>query len=132
MPLHQRDFILRLIEQAGVAVARLKALLGLGGAAEAETVLHEAEGAQSALLGPIWPTVRLLDPASAAMLVGDPRRVSAWAELLRLQAAAYEIRGDAAEAERLTKQAEALEREAGRLKHAAGGGAGTTDPAVQT
>lgn len=118
MPLHQRDFILRLIEQAGAAITRLRAMLGLGTAAEAETVIQEAEAAQSALLGPLWPAVRLLDPASAVSLIGDTRRVGAWAELLRLQAAAHEIRRNAAEAERLTMRADGLERESARREQA--------------
>jgi hypothetical protein len=46
VPLHQRDFILRLIEQAGVAVARLEArLLGKSrnaGALEREAARMEA------------------------------------------------------------------------------------------
>ena len=116
MPLHQRDFILRLIEQAGAAVARLKARLGLGGATEAETVIREAEDAQTALLGPLAAAVRVLDPASAAMLVGESRQIRAWTELLRLQARAHELRGDSAQADRLTRRADALDREAARLE----------------
>ena len=51
MPLHQRDFILRLIEQAGAAVARLRAMLGLGTSAEA--------------LSPQWLRIALHDRAAA-------------------------------------------------------------------
>ncbi len=110
--LHQRDFILRLIEQAGAAVARLRAMLGLGNTAEAEIVVHEAEQAQAALFGALWASVRVLDPASAAMLVGDARQLHAWLDLLRVQAAAYEQIGAMAESQALTARADALERAA--------------------
>ena len=121
MPLHQRDFILRLIEQAGVALARLKAKL-LGKAADAGEILFEAEQAQSGLLGPLWPAVRHLDAASAAMLVGEPRMLRAWIELLRVEAAAHELAGNADHTNRLTVRVEALELEARRLEAAEQGG----------
>jgi hypothetical protein len=110
--LHQRDLILRLIEQAGVAVARLRARLGLGTTAEAEIVVREAEQAQAALFGSLWPSVRVLDPTSAAMLVGDARQFHAWLDLLRVQAAAYEQIGAMQEYQALTARADALERAA--------------------
>ena len=110
--LHQRDFILRLIEQAGVAVARLRARLGLGTTAEAENVVREAEQAQATLFGSLWPSVRVLDPASAAMLVGDARQLQAWLDLMRVQADAYEQIGAIQESQALTARADALERAA--------------------
>ena len=114
--LHQRDLILRLIEQAGVAVARLRARLGLGTTAEAEIVVREAEQAQAALFGTLWPSLRVLDPTSAAMLVGDARRLHAWLDLLRVQAAAYEQIGAKQEWQALTARADALERAAASVK----------------
>ncbi len=110
--LHQRDFILRLIEQAGVAIAQLRARLGLGTSAEAEVVVREAEQAQAALFGSLWPSVRVLDPASAAMLVGDARQLRAWLDLMRVQAAAYERIGAVQESQALTARADALARAA--------------------
>ncbi|HUF29260.1 MAG TPA: hypothetical protein VMM77_01260 [Gemmatimonadaceae bacterium] len=110
--LHQRDFILRLIEQAGTAAARLRAMLGLCSSADAEVVAREAEQAQAALLGSLWPAVRVLDPPSAAMLVGNERQLRAWVELLRVQAAARERNGAVEESRRLMTRAEALERHA--------------------
>jgi hypothetical protein len=112
MPLHQRDYILRLIEEAGAAIARLRVMLGAGDASELETVVQEAEAAQAALLPTVWPSVRLLDPRSAVMLIGDTRRVRAWAELLRIQADAHRQAGAVDQAARLTTRAEALEGEA--------------------
>jgi hypothetical protein len=120
MPLHQRDFILRLIEEAGAAVARLRARLGLGGLAEMETLVRDAETAQEALFGQLWPSVRLLDAHSAVMLIGDTRRVAAWAELLRIQAAAHRSAGAPEQADRLTSRADALRLEAERRDRAAG------------
>lgn len=111
MPLHQRDFILRLIEQAGIAAARIREMLGLGMVAP-ETMIQESENAQAALLGSLWPAVRVLDPASAVMLIGEVRQVVAWGELLRLQAAAHDRLGDQDQADRLRDRADALEREA--------------------
>lgn len=109
--LHQRDLILRLIEQAGAAIARLRARLGLG-ATEAERVVRDAEQAQAALFGQLWPSVRVLDPTSAAMLVGDARQLHAWLDLMRVQAAAYEQIGATEESQALTARADALERAA--------------------
>jgi hypothetical protein len=120
MPLHQRDYILRLIEQAGAAIARLRARLGLGGATEMETLVRDAETAQEVLLGPVWPSVRFLDPRSAVMLIGDSRRVAAWAELLRIQAAAHRQAGAPEHADRLASRADALQLEAERRDRAAG------------
>lgn len=114
--LHQRDFILRLIEQAGVAVARLRAMLGKGSSSDAELVVQEAAQAQAALFGPLWPAVRVLDPASAAMLIGEERQLRAWVELLRVQAAAHERLGRPVEAEGLISRADALERHASSAK----------------
>jgi K+-sensing histidine kinase KdpD len=110
--LHQRDFILRLIEQAGAAIAQLRARLGLGTSAEAEVVVREAEQAQAALFGSLWASVRVLDPTSAAMLVGDARQLHAWLDLMRVQAAAYEQIGATQESQALTARADALERAA--------------------
>jgi hypothetical protein len=95
-------------------------------------VIQEAATAEGALLGPIWPAVRLLDPASAAMLVGDARRVLAWAELLRLQSAAHELRGELEDADRLASRADALVSEADRLERAAGRDPGELGSAPRT
>jgi hypothetical protein len=114
--LHQRDFILRLIELAGVAVARLRAMLGQGGGSDAELVVQEADQAQAALFGSLWPVVRVLDPASAAMLISEERQLRAWVELLRVQAAAHERLGRLDEAAGLITRADALERHASSVK----------------
>ena len=60
----------------------------------------------------------MVDAASAATLVGDPRLLRAWIELIRVEASAHDLAGDAANATRLTTRADALEREAIRMEAA--------------
>jgi hypothetical protein len=104
-----RDYILRMIEEAGVALRRLLARL-TGRTAPPDEIAADAERAQAALLGPLWDTARLLDALGAAALVREPAQLALWAELMRVEAGARRAAGDAAAADALERRAEALAR----------------------
>ena len=106
MPAARDDYLLRLITQAAAAMRRLRELLVGGGSAE--EVVRDAGAAISALLGPQRSLLERLDAASAASIVGNADTVRAWSSLLLLQSEAEAIRGNTAEANRLSARARAL------------------------
>lgn len=106
----RQDYLLRLIEQAAVAIRRMRERLGGGGSAE--EVVRDAGAAIGELLGPHRSTLDLLDARSASALLGHDDRVVHWAMLLRLQAEAERLRGQEQQAIALETRAEALERAA--------------------
>lgn len=89
---YERDYIMRMIAAAAAAVARLRERLNSGAAPD--EIVREARVAQSALLGNEAVLLRALDASSAAHTIGDPERLAAWADLLRLEAEALEKAGD--------------------------------------
>src|SRR5918999_4114121 len=100
----QRDYILRLLEQAAAALRRLRELLGTGSAPPVE-IVEEARAAQAALFGNSWSLLQQVDVATATSLVRDPRQLAMWAELLRAEADATRVLGDAARATHLDTRA---------------------------
>lgn len=88
----QRDVVLRWIEQLARLVARL---LGRGTPGDLAEARQQVEEAAAALLGPLALLVPQLDAASAAELVSDPDRIFVYAQLLDLEAAVAEARGEA-------------------------------------
>lgn len=113
MPAAREDYLIRLIQQLGEALRRLKARLsGKLESGDAAEVDREAGSAIASLLGPHATLVRQLDAASAVRLVGDPGRVALWVEFLRLQADAQRLDGRGDSATRLEARAQALEQAA--------------------
>ena len=108
----QRDYILRLLEQAAAAVRRLRELLGAG-TAPSEEIVEEARAAQAELFGNSWTLLQQVDVATATSLVRDPRQLSLWADLLRVEAAATRSVGDSERAARLETRAAAIAAAAG-------------------
>lgn len=106
----RRDYILRLIQQAAAAARRLREQL-TGEAQPASDVARDAEQAIAELLGGgvQGQLLERVDAATAARLVGDPERVRAWIELLRVQADALAA-GSAQDEARIRERAAALER----------------------
>lgn len=102
----ERDYLMRMIAIAAAIVARLRERLRRG-EAPAE-VAQEARAAQGELLGKDASLLRALDAASAARLIGDRERLSAWAELLRVEAEALRQSGDAEGARRVEERARSL------------------------
>ena len=105
----QSDYILRMIEEIGAALRRLRELLARGVPAAPEVVV-EAERAQARLFGPLWATLSLVDPDTAAGLVPDSARLELWIQLVRVQADALRLAGDAPRADALEQRAKGLER----------------------
>lgn len=113
MPIAQRDYVLRLIEQIAALLRRLVEKLVHGRAAAPE-VVREAQQAQGELLGPLADILPRLDAGSAVQALGEPRQVALWIELLRLEATAVRLLGEG-------ERALALEGRAGELARALGG-----------
>jgi hypothetical protein len=103
----QRDYILRLLEQAAAVVRRLRELL-VGGSAEPSAIVEEARAAQAALFGDTWMLLQRVDVATATGLIRDSRQLAVWANLLRVEAEANRSLGDAARAEQLETRAAAI------------------------
>jgi hypothetical protein len=114
MPSAREDYLIRMIQQVGEILRRLRQrLTGKVDASDAAEIDREAGAAIATLLGPQAPLLQQLDAASAVRLVGDADRVGLWIALLRVQADARRAdtgRGDReAAAERLAARALALE-----------------------
>lgn len=107
----QDDYLIRLIRQMVQTILRIAGLRQGGEFEEAQSVIDHATGM---LLGPAADTLTLLDPATAAQVVGDPDRVIAWAGLLLEQARLHQVQGDLPAAENARERALALAREAVR------------------
>ncbi len=105
---NQRDELMRMVAQAAAAVARLRQRL-LGGDPPLD-VARDARSAQMELLGRDAPMLMMLDARSAAHAVGDPDRISAWAELLRVEAIALRDAGRDGEGAQLDSHADSLKR----------------------
>ena len=110
MPSARDDYLLRMIAQAATAIRRIRERL-MGGAG-AEEVVRDAGAAIGELLGPQRSMLELLDPQSAASLLGRDERVMHWVALIRLQAEAERARGAEEKALVLEGRAAALEQAA--------------------
>ena len=110
----QRDYILRLVEQAAAVLRRLRELLR-GGAGEPAAIVEEARAAQAELFGNTWQLLQRVDVATATSLVRDPRQLAIWADLLRVEADANRALGDAERAEQLDSRATAIAAAAARM-----------------
>lgn len=113
MPSAREDYLIRMIQQLGEVLRRLRQrLTGKIDASDAAEIDREAAAAIATLLGPQAPLLQQLDAASAVRLVGDGDRVALWIAFLRIQADARRAgisRGDDS-AVRLTGRADALEQ----------------------
>lgn len=117
----RRDYILRLVQQAGATARRLRELLN-GEGADLEGIVREADQAIGELLGGGGQAQLLerVDADTAARLLGDKERVSVWVELLELQADALEQHGAAERSRRVHGRASALSGAAQRLANSLG------------
>ena len=103
----QEDYLLRIIRQAAELLRQLRRRL-LGGEASADDVRRDAATAIELLLGSQAPVLGMLDPGSAARLVGHPALVALWAALLDVEADAAGAGGDASFAARRRARANEL------------------------
>ncbi len=111
----QRDYVLRLLQDAAAALRRLRELLA-GGAAEPAAIVEEARAAQAALFGDTWMLLQRVDVATATGLIRDSRQLSLWADLLVVEAEASRALGDTARAEQLETRAAGIAAAAERAK----------------
>jgi hypothetical protein len=113
MPSAREDYLLRLIQQLGAALGRLRErLAGPTASVEAEDVEREAGKEITRLLGPQAPLLQQLDAASAIRIVADPQRVAFWVAFLQVQVDALRARGRTDAAQRLAARAMTLEQAA--------------------
>jgi hypothetical protein len=113
MPSAREDYLIRLIQQLGEVLRRLRArLAGKVDAGDTAEVEREAGQAIVTLLGPQAPLLQQLDAVSAVRLVADADRVALWTAFLRVQAEAQRASGRVDAADRLTSRAGALEQAA--------------------
>lgn len=103
-PLFQRDYILRMVEQAAQAIARALGLLAQDKPEEAEHALalgYSALGFDRHLIG-------VLDAATFARQLGDDERIAAAVRLLLCDAELCERRSDLAGSKRRLRLAAGL------------------------
>jgi hypothetical protein len=113
MPAAREDYLLRMIQQLGEVLRRLRErLAGKVDAGDAVDVEREAGAGITTLLGPQAPLLLQLDPKSAVRLVGNAERVGLWIALMRVQADAQRISGRGDAGDRLAGRAAALEEAA--------------------
>jgi hypothetical protein len=117
MPASREDYLIRMIQQLGEVLRRLRArLTGEPAADDIAEVEREAGAAIATLLGPQAPLLQQLDATSAVRIVGDPKRVALWTAFMRVQADAQRASGRVDAADRLTSRAAALEQAAHALQ----------------
>ena len=114
MSIAREDYIQRQISLLAEAIRRLRGMMGAG--APVEEIVAGIRSAEAELLGAKAPVVTMLDPVTAARLVGSPEAVRQWVQLLGVEAEAYRQAG-------ATAQAGAVEARAAGLARAAEGGA---------
>ena len=100
----QRDYILRLLEEAAAVLRRLRELLAAGYSKPA-VIVDEARAAQSALFGDMWAMLQRVDVATATALIRDKRQLTLYADLMRVEAQANRSLGDDDRAEYLEARA---------------------------
>lgn len=102
MALHQRDYILRMIERIAALLARVLKRRTEGDLAGARAEI--AEGITD-VLGPAGAMVRMVDSPTAANLLSDPDRITLYARLLDADAELQQALGDAGGATRTRRRA---------------------------
>jgi hypothetical protein len=101
----RQDYIKRLIEQVGAAIARALGRTGAGQTEEAQEHLNRAYGELGVASG-----FFALTPDSLRKILGSPERAHAVAELCRMEATLLERRGNAAAAAERRRLAQELTR----------------------
>jgi hypothetical protein len=87
----QRDVLLRWIEEVARVIARL---IHGPGAIDLDLAADQIDAALSQHLGPLAQLLPQLEVASGAVLLNDPDRIFGYAQLLALQGAVQQARGD--------------------------------------
>lgn len=94
-------------------IARAMGLRASGDLPAARTEINDA---YKTLLGPQSDLLRMLDPASAARLIGHPKKLEAFADLTSAEAALAADSGNQQAQNALLARARALAQEAAKLQ----------------
>lgn len=109
----QEDFLLRELRKVAEMIARALGFRKQGDLPAART---EIDNGFTTLLGPQAALMRMLDPESAARLIGDSRMVTAMARLTAAEAAVVAAAaGNVDAGDQLTARARLLAKEAVKL-----------------
>lgn len=100
----RRDYIERLVEQAAQAIAQVLELVGAG---HFDPALQLIRRTSATVLGPLWPLIDRLDPASAVELAGryEIDRVRIYAALIGEEGLIHQARDRGAEAAHCARRA---------------------------
>ena len=109
----QDDFLLRELSKVAEMVARAVYLRASGDLPAART---EIDTAYSRLLGQQSDLLRMLDPVSAARLIGNPKKIAALANITAADAALAGEMGNSKAERHLAARATALAEEAMKLE----------------
>jgi hypothetical protein len=112
----QSDYIIRLIEQLGAMLARLRGRLAGGSPEAAQEVLDETRQAQAELFGPLWEVISRVDSHTAVSLIHEPSTIDSWIALLQLEREAARVGGNESSAEGANRRLIELHGELDRLR----------------
>ena len=108
----QEDFLLRELRRVAEMIARALGFRGSGNLPAART---EIDNAYAALLGGQSDLLRMLDTSSAARLIGNPKKIAAFARITAADAALAAANGNSNAERHLTARALSLAEEAVKL-----------------
>lgn len=108
----QEDFLLRELRRVAEMIARA---LGFRGSGDLPAARTEIDNAYSTLLGPQSHLLRMLDPLSAARLIGNPKKIAAFARITAADAALAADMGNSKAEQHLGARAVSLAQEAFKL-----------------
>lgn len=109
----QEDFLLRELRKIAAMIARA---MGLRAAGDLPAARIEIDDAYKTLLGPQSDLLRMLDPASAARLIGHAKKLETFAELTAGEAALAADAGNQQAQNALLARARAIAEEAAKLQ----------------
>lgn len=110
----QEDFLLHELRRVAEMIARA---LGFRGSGDLPAARAEIDTAYATLLGQQSDLLRMLDPASAARLIGSPTKIAAFARITAADAALAADMGNIKAEQHLTARAASLDAEAAKLEH---------------
>src|SRR5215208_3815130 len=109
----REDFLLGELRKIAAMIARAMGFRTSGDLPAARTEINDA---YALLLGPQSDLLRMLDPASAARLIGHPKKLQTFADLTSAEAALAANAGNQQAQNGLLARARALAEEAAKLQ----------------
>lgn len=111
----QDDYLLRMIQQLGRALARIREML-LGGTSTGAAVRVEIAATAATLFGRDSAMLERLDAESAVRLIASPERVALWGQLLDAEAESWDREGGSERASACRARATALRQASENIK----------------